>query len=777
MADYHGVLRRTLSGFGDPGPEMRRKVYERARVTILRQLDTTQPPLSDAVKERQIAQLDEAIAEIEASYGDAAVPAEDTAEAPEAVPAPTDDAPEADPLPEPGASEAETVEASDDGRDAADGAVEAASADEDPANPIEDAYRRIEEARHDVESEAAPPVDLDPAGEVAAADDTPRVKSFVDTIQERAGVSTDEPVAEVPVDDIPVDEMPGVDGTPDGPPPVDLSSADLPPDDLPPADLPPPDEAEPVDLPPIPIVPRPDDEQSGEPLAATADDVFSEEAFEQAARASETEGAADADVRVDPLFASDDTAPASGAAPSGGVAGSTVTDPAAAAAELEDASRYFNDPALDAREAEALAAPPVPPVLEPKRKGGRGILLTLVVIALLLLAAVVAWPLRGSILSAMNLPEDTIDAALAPYLPFVDDPNDPTRPRSVRTVPIRPAPEEPETPGETPAPVPVEETKREQRLGADGEELAPAPAREDVNTLPPPATPSPVTPAEPETPAVESTVPIAPTVPAPEGAPASDATGEDDAQTIEPETEGAPDDGATEDVAVTDDAPLSPEASDPDATDPAAAPAADGGALVAQRAALVEEAAGAGGTNASFEGQVVWTLTEEDDASGEPQKVIRGRAEVGAKGMVAIVSIKRNEDASLTASHLIEIVFAVPDGFDGGAIDEIQGMELKPAPQAGGRALVGVPVRIAPGIFFVALNNLPNARDANVAALRGNDIMDIAVRYANGRGAVLRLEKGTPGARVFDEAFAAWAAAGGNGAAGGEPAAAEQPQQ
>ncbi|MEL6967862.1 MAG: hypothetical protein AAGM04_10825, partial [Pseudomonadota bacterium] len=68
MADYYAVLKRTLSGFSDPQPQLRSKLYDRARTTIERQLKGRVPPLDDAMLAAELAKLDGAIQQIEAHY-------------------------------------------------------------------------------------------------------------------------------------------------------------------------------------------------------------------------------------------------------------------------------------------------------------------------------------------------------------------------------------------------------------------------------------------------------------------------------------------------------------------------------------------------------------------------------------------------------------------------------------------------------------------------------------------------------------------------------------
>ncbi len=68
MADYHAILKRTLDGLGDTTPQLRAKLFERARVTIERQLETANPPMSGEAIAAQKAHLEAAIASIENEF-------------------------------------------------------------------------------------------------------------------------------------------------------------------------------------------------------------------------------------------------------------------------------------------------------------------------------------------------------------------------------------------------------------------------------------------------------------------------------------------------------------------------------------------------------------------------------------------------------------------------------------------------------------------------------------------------------------------------------------
>ena len=175
-----------------------------------------------------------------------------------------------------------------------------------------------------------------------------------------------------------------------------------------------------------------------------------------------------------------------------------------------------------------------------------------------------------------------------------------------------------------------------------------------------------------------------------------------------------------------------------------------------QNAILYEEGATAA-ENTVDAGRVAWSVIEEEPASGAPKEpAIRARIEIPDRNVVLIMKIKRNADKALPASHLIELVFAVPDEFPGGAVDQVSRFVLKQSEQGRGDGLVGVPARIADGIFLIALNNLEQARRQNESLLQSREWIDIPLQYRTGRRALITIEKGETGGKVFGEVFDAW---------------------
>lgn len=190
----------------------------------------------------------------------------------------------------------------------------------------------------------------------------------------------------------------------------------------------------------------------------------------------------------------------------------------------------------------------------------------------------------------------------------------------------------------------------------------------------------------------------------------------------------------------------------PSATDSAEQPAV----LAGEKAFLYEEGFGTNGASRD-DGAVSWTLTNEPPEEGaQPEAVIKGIMEVPARGLQLNLTIKRNVDAALPASHIIELFFTVPPGFSGGNIDQISRFVMKSTEQARGESLVGVPARIDAGYFLIALNNLEQAQQTNLGLLETANWIDVPITYLTGRRGLVTLEKGPVGKKVFSDALADW---------------------
>ncbi len=130
------------------------------------------------------------------------------------------------------------------------------------------------------------------------------------------------------------------------------------------------------------------------------------------------------------------------------------------------------------------------------------------------------------------------------------------------------------------------------------------------------------------------------------------------------------------------------------------------------------------------------------------------------------MTIKRNADPSLPASHVIEFVFSLPQNFEGGAIDGVQRVSMKRTEQDRGDALIAVPAKITDDFHMIALNDFDEAVGNNTELLRSRGWIDIPLTYRNGRRALLTLEKGQSGNEAFSQAMRAWGSSGSTAATG-----------
>jgi len=182
--------------------------------------------------------------------------------------------------------------------------------------------------------------------------------------------------------------------------------------------------------------------------------------------------------------------------------------------------------------------------------------------------------------------------------------------------------------------------------------------------------------------------------------------------------------------------------------------------LVGQKAIFYEERTNVADGSAEL-GNVVWSLVQESPGGGQPaEAAIHGDATIPGKDLQLRITIRRNADKTLPASHIIELIFLTPGTFDGGAIDKVLRFTLKDTEEVAGKALLSIPpTKVADGYFLVALNDTKAEVETNLGLLRSEQWIDVPVVYANGRRALITMEKGVAGDKVFDEVIKVWQSA------------------
>jgi len=179
-------------------------------------------------------------------------------------------------------------------------------------------------------------------------------------------------------------------------------------------------------------------------------------------------------------------------------------------------------------------------------------------------------------------------------------------------------------------------------------------------------------------------------------------------------------------------------------------------APVAQRVVLYDEDP-ADPKGKQYVGSVVWR-TEPIKATGnqKPDVAVRADIEIPDRKFKMTMSFRRNTDSSLPASHTAELTFILPPDFAGGGVSNVPGILMKSNEQARGTPLAGLAVKVTDGFFLVGLSNVDADRSRNIQLLKERSWFDVPLVYTNQRRAIIAIEKGAPGERAFNDAFAAW---------------------
>src|SRR5271165_7002727 len=185
-------------------------------------------------------------------------------------------------------------------------------------------------------------------------------------------------------------------------------------------------------------------------------------------------------------------------------------------------------------------------------------------------------------------------------------------------------------------------------------------------------------------------------------------------------------------------------------------PGVQAGAAVAQKVVLYEEDP-ADPNGKRFVGSAIWHTETVTPGPGQPPELaVRADVEVPERKLTMTWSLRRNTDKSLPASHTVEIIFKVPADFPSGGISNVPGILMKQAEQTRGVPLAGLAVKVTNGFFLIGLSSVEAEKERNLALLKERSWFDIPVVYNNNRRAILAMEKGNPGERVFAEAFKVW---------------------
>jgi hypothetical protein len=173
-----------------------------------------------------------------------------------------------------------------------------------------------------------------------------------------------------------------------------------------------------------------------------------------------------------------------------------------------------------------------------------------------------------------------------------------------------------------------------------------------------------------------------------------------------------------------------------------------GTSLVEQRAIYYYQGAeGSAGT--ASEGNATWAeITKE----GRP--AIQATLRIAERDVTVSVTIYKNYDEQLPASHLVEIQFT--GTLAASPIQRVPALVLKQTEQARGEPLAGAAVPVTNELFWIALSDDAEQVDRNIQLLRDGSWFDIPILFSDQTRALITFEKGIPGDRVFETVMSTW---------------------
>ena len=187
-------------------------------------------------------------------------------------------------------------------------------------------------------------------------------------------------------------------------------------------------------------------------------------------------------------------------------------------------------------------------------------------------------------------------------------------------------------------------------------------------------------------------------------------------------------------------------------------PSSGADVTVAQRAVFYEENTDdPKAPPPSTSGRVTWRLDSVSGDQGQPlQSAVRATVEFPNGALSLVVTIRKNLEPTLPASHTIDLVFASPEGGDRRIVQEIGLIQTKDDEASRGAPVSGLPVRVGDNIFLIGLSNLPADIERNKDLLLHRNWFEVVLKFKSGKRAIITFEKGGAGARVLQDAFDQW---------------------
>ena len=157
------------------------------------------------------------------------------------------------------------------------------------------------------------------------------------------------------------------------------------------------------------------------------------------------------------------------------------------------------------------------------------------------------------------------------------------------------------------------------------------------------------------------------------------------------------------------------------------------------------------------QGRTTWKLDSVSGGPGEPiDTAVRGTSEFGDSGLTLDIMLRRNRDQALPVSHTLELKFNQSDKSPIAPVRDISLPELRANETQIGTPMAGIAVPVRDNLFLIGFSNLPTDVTRNFEMLTNRGWIAFQTRFADGRRALLLVEKGAVGDRVIADAQMAW---------------------
>jgi hypothetical protein len=161
----------------------------------------------------------------------------------------------------------------------------------------------------------------------------------------------------------------------------------------------------------------------------------------------------------------------------------------------------------------------------------------------------------------------------------------------------------------------------------------------------------------------------------------------------------------------------------------------------------------------SYAGTVSWRVEQIPPASGgAPQVAAAAHVSIPGRPLGLTMTIRRNFDQTLPASHTIEVKFDLPPDSKSGGVQDVAGILMKASEEETGPQLAGSRVKVRDDFFLLGLSAIDTDVRQNIQLLSDRPWFGIPFASNSRNRAVLAIEKGEDGAKSIAQALPAPAA-------------------